>query len=792
MKFDDPEVVESLCYQMRQADYPRSRNRALINNLMNGLPPYTEQEEEENDINFNVNFLAGPRLAHDARTQFYQGILNPNNYFKLTLDSGPVHKRQEWSTIVTEEMNKVMKDSMIYTEVQRSKIAMNVLHGIAPCGWRDDKRWCPYAMEIADSLVPGNTLLTMENMPFFAIYRSLSAPELVKLTQARLLDPGWDREMLKASLKWVDEQASSLMNNQWPEIWAPEKTAERMKGDGGFYFGDQVPTINVFDFYFWNDNKKVSGWNRRMVLDAWSMPEEASLSPSSRPPSPVRKKGSLYENKSFRQRFLYNPKERKIADRQQIINWQFADLSAVAPFRYHSVRSLGFLMYSICHLENRLRCKINDALFEQLMIYFRVNGNDDLQRAMKTDLINKGFVDDSLKFIPPSERYQIRADIVQLGLQQNSEIINANASTMSQRQNYSQDRTEKTKFQVMAEMSATNQLVGAALAQSYMYQKPEYSEIDRRFRIKDSPDADVRRFQNRCLKRGVDEKYLYDKECWTQEVERTVGSGNKSLEMAITEQLMAWRPMFDPEPQRDILRGSVLTLTGDPARARQLVPENPVKVTDSVHDAQLAAGALLQGLPVSVKTGMNHIEYVNELMQALSVLIQQQMQIGHPPDQQRLMGMGNIAQHIQQHIQIIAQDPNEKQRVRQYSDQLSKLMNVLKGFGQQLAQQMEAAAQQQGNGQDAEAQAKIDNMNKLAEAKEQNTKNAHAQRTAQRQIQFENEERRKDVELEAELAREEQRTALELQADVAKKRVEIEASRAQAATKRVDSGGSGS
>jgi hypothetical protein len=98
MRFDDPEVVEGLCTQMRQADWPRSRNRALINNLMNGLPPYSAQEEEENDINFNINFLAGPRLAHDARTQFYQGILGPNNYFTSSCDAGPSHKRLEWGT----------------------------------------------------------------------------------------------------------------------------------------------------------------------------------------------------------------------------------------------------------------------------------------------------------------------------------------------------------------------------------------------------------------------------------------------------------------------------------------------------------------------------------------------------------------------------------------------------------------------------------------------------------------------------------------------------------------------
>lgn len=787
MKFDDPNVVESICYQMRQADYPRSRNRALINNLMNGLPPYTAQEEEENDINFNVNFLSGPRLGHDARTQFYQGILNPGNYFKSSCDAGPVHKRQEWGAIVTEEMNKIMKKSMLYTEVQRSKIAMNVLHGIAPASWRDDKHWCPYAMEIADSLVPSATLLTMENLPMFAIYRSLTAPEIIKLTQARLLDPAWDRPMLKAALQWVDSQAVYLTNNQWPEIWAPEKSAERLKGDSGLYYGDQVPTINVYDFYFWNDSKKVSGWNRRMVLDAWSMPDESMISSrmDSKPVQPVRRKGDLYDK--YKGRFLYNPGNRKIGDRQQIINWQFADLSAVAPFRYHSVRSLGFLMYNICHLENRLLCKVNAAVFEQMMMYFRIKGQDDLQRSLKVDLVDRGFVDDSVTFIPPNERWQVRADLIQLGLSQNQQIITNNASSMTQRQDYSQNRTEKTKFQVMAEMNAVNQLVSAGLAQAYMYQMPEYDEIARRFRIKDSPDPDVRRFQNNCLKRGVDESVLYHGECWTQEADRTIGAGNKTLEMAITEQLMAWRPMFDPDPQRQILRDAVLSVTSDPARARSLVPESPVKVTDSVHDAQLAAGTLLQGLPVSVKSGMNHIEYVNELMNALMSLIQQHQQMGMIPDQQRLMGMFNIGKHIEQHIQLIAQDPQEKARVKQYGDQLGKLMNVLKGFAQQLQEQQKAQGQQNGDAEAQKEQIKLQAMQQQAALKQQNTQTAHSQRTAQRQIAFEKEQQRKDTELQAELAREERRNAVELKSKLMQASAKVETDRITAASKRVDS-----
>lgn len=782
MKFDNPQVVESICYQMRMADYTRGKNRALINNLFNGFPPYTDDEAEENNIQVNVNFLEGTRLSHDARTQFYQSILKPSAFFNSSTDWGPVHKRKSAGTIVTKERAKIMKRSMPYIESQRSKIAMNVLHGVAPCGWRDEELWRPYAMEINDIYVPGNTLLTMENLPFFAIYRSMTAPELQKLVSAGRIDPAWNVPMLKEAIKWVDKESQTLMYNNWPEVWSPEKTAERMKGDGGFYYGDQVPTINVFDFYFWNDSGNEAGWNRRMILDAWSMPEETRAGDV----SSTRRTGEIF--KEYKGAFLYNPGKRKIAkDRSEIVNWQFADLSAVAPFRYHSVRSLGFLLYAVCHLQNRLRCRVNESVFEQLMMYFRINTDQDMQRSLKVDLVNRGFIDDSVKFIPPNERYQINAQLAQMGLNQNQQLIMANSSSYTQG-NQPSDGRERTKYEVMAEVNSLQTLVSAALQQSYMYQGFEYREIARRFAIKGSKDPEVRQFQANCLRQGVSEKLLYNTECWDHDPQRVFGSGNKTMEMAIAEQLMSARTLYDPESQRQILHDFTLAVTDDAATADNYVPNNAVQITDSVHDAQLAAGTLLQGLPVAIKTGMNHIEYVETLMATLMSLVQTAAQSGIPtPD--RLGGMFNMLNHISQHIQIIAQDENEGQRVKQYGDQLGKLGNMLKGFAQQLAQQQQAAGGQ--DGQNAELAAKIQAIQLQAQVKAENTKTAHAQRTSQRQISFELEQQRKNQELQANLAREQVRAGQEMRLTDIETANEIALERAKGNTKpkKVDSGG---
>lgn len=749
MNFKEASQVESVCYDMRLADFTRGKNRARINQLFNGQPPFAS--DEENPI--NVNFLGGTVIAHDARAQFNAAFLKPGKYFNATVDTGPTHKRSIWSAIVTKEMNRIMGRSMVYFETFRSKFAMDVLHGIGPAAWRNRDCPLPNAIGVEDIGIPARTLLTMENLPFFYIYRSYTMPELIKLTSNRpaAIKAGWNMNLVDACRRWADDEMMALMGTNMPEVWSPEKVAERMKGDGVVYASDQVPTIDCFDFYFWNDSDKTEGWNRRVILDAWSTPQAGS-------------KGATMERNQkvdfARGKFLFNPGRRKYADKlSELVSFQFADLSSVAPFQYHSVRSIGFLLYAVCHLQNRMRCRFNAAVFEALMNYYRVKSMDDVDRALKLDMINQGFIDETVHFLTREERWNVDFNLVELGMVENQKIIDRNSSSWTAQQGQNQPGDRKTKFQVMAEMNQSTALVAAALNQAYHYQEPEYREIFRRFCRKGSLDSDVLRFRANCLRQGVPEKILYP-DCWDIEPTRVMGAGNKTLEMAISEQLMQMRQLYDPEPQREILRDVTLAITDDPARALRLVPEQPLKVSDSVHDAQLCMGTLMQGLPVAVKTGQNHQEYVTVMLAELAALIQQAGEVTTPD---KIKGFQMVAQAIEQHLQILAQDDNEKQFVAQAQKQLAKLMNLVKAMVQRLQEMAKKAQAQNGNGADPQTRGKLQAMQMTAAAKAKLAEQSHTQKTAQRQVSFEMEERRKEEEFKAQLARENLKTVHEVQ-----------------------------
>jgi len=765
MKFENAEDVQQICWEMRCADWPRDRNRANINNLFNGAPPFTQEEVQTNNINVNVNFLEPTRLAHDARMQAQQGILKPGNYFMAHTDAGPTSKRDKWKQHMTQTVNRAMKRSLPYYENLRAKIGMNVLHGIGPSCWEDGDVWLPDPLAVEDLLIPATTLVTFKNLPFFCILRSFTAIELIKIVRSTKRDPAWNKELIEQCLAWIDRESMALLGSNWPEIWSPSKVQERIKGDGGLYLGDQVPTIDVFDFYYWSDEDDTEGWRRRITLDDWSTPASAGAFGAGNMPT-------FTHNSSMdfgRNQWLYNPGSRVFASRrEEIFTCTFSDLSAVSPFRYHSIRSLGFLLYAVCHLQNRMRCAFSRSVFEALLIYFKVGNMDEAERALKLELADRGFIDEGLKFVPAAERYQVNSGLVELGLAENAKLINQNASSFSTSTQFSADRERKTKFQVQAELQQAQTLISAALSQFFTYQTVEYREVLRRFLNPRSRNGEVLRVRADLL-REIPEKYLlYD--AWEVESERTLGAGNKTLEMVQAEQLMQYRPLYDPESQRKILRDVTLAITDDPGRAQEYVPEQP-HISDSIHDTQLAFGALMQGSKVDVRPGLNNVEVVATMLQLMDNKIKQLGPMGTPQD---IAGLVNCAKYVQGFIQLLMQDKAMKSTASAFSQVLSKLMNLVRAMAQRLQEMQKKAAQAQGQNGDGAAAAKIQTIMATAKAKERERRDTHAQKSAQKQIEFEQQMRHDQARADMDLRLKAAERGLDIRSKAAASQLDLE------------------
>jgi len=113
----------------------------------------------------------------------------------------------------------------------------------------------------------------------------------------------------------------------------------------------------------------------------------------------------------------------------------------------------------------------------------------------------------------------------------------------------------------------------------------------------------------------------------------------------------------------------------------------------------------------------------------------------------QVVGLQLAEQFTAKHIQLLAQDPNEKQNVKKFGDMLGKLMNLVKAFAQR---QAEAAKKQQAQGgQDGEVAKdliKAQSKSRISEA-------TAAQKLKQKDVSFAKGEQRKDIQTRAAIKR---------------------------------------
>jgi hypothetical protein len=741
--WNDSRRIDQAAYDLVLGDFVRSLQRALINSLANGQPPYTPEEVEANQIKINCNDLTLTRTLQSARLQYTNAFLGQGRYFSAQTDMGPKHKRSLFSAIVAKEANLPYKESIDYYETMQAKFGSLCLHGIAPAVYQSQDCVMPDAIGIEDALIPGRTILGFKNMPFFMLRRTFTANELKEYTRKAKRDPGWNMPLVRRCEEWLDSEMVQMAGDNWTDLWSPEKWEERAKEDVGLCAGDEAPAIRCFDVYGYvgGDSEEESGWVRRIILDSWSTPAINGGSVSMERNKKMADKKGNDLTPSKKGDFLFTSGDRKVATNwNQIVTFQFADLSAVTPRRYHSVRGLGWMLYASCHLKNRQWCKQNEAMFEALLQYFKVKSMDDVQRAMKLELANMGIIDETITPVPAAERWQPDVGLIEYVSQVNQQVIDANAKSSTGQPGQSQGKERESNFQRMADIQQINALVSAGLNEAYQYQVFEYRENFRRLLKPNSKDPLARTFRANCMRQGVPEKLLVP-EAWDIQSERMMGGGNQTLEMMIATQLMGYRPMLDPEPQRIVLRDTIMALTKNPAKALELVPETPGKTTPATVMASNAATALLNGVDAPVETGVAHEEYVGEMLTILAQRIQKGNQAGGMVDTKELAGLQAIIKNTGDHIKIMAQDKSQKEKVKKMADMLKNLANMVKAFGQRLQQAMkkkQADAAKNGNGKPSPLeQAKIATEAAKAKNKMSLAQQSHSQKTAQRQVSFE-------------------------------------------------------
>ncbi len=759
MNFEKPESVLQVIRIGEDIETNRAYNRTKVLDAANGKPPLTAEQAKADGVSVNVNFLELLVLLWHARSQLESAFLRNQYFFTVKIPSAPVDYRSDWESKITAEINRVLTKSREYFELHRSRWASVVTHGVGPMGWFHPEKWLPRFIALGDIRIPTDTTTDFKNLTWYAVRIPYTPLELVQEAFSKKANNHWNKKEVLNILKMYQDTNSTEAMNNYDWNLAPEKLAELIKQNGALYGSDAVPVIPLYHFYHQQEDEDGNvGWHMKVV-----------------PTNVVKGKND--------QVFLWKSKKQVAPEWNQLVHCQFGDLSTDAPFKYHSVRGLGFLLLEPCFFSNITRCKFVQYVHEAMEAWLRVSDNPDKARQQVQEFGNLKVLQSGVSVVPNTERHMIDTRNVDSVMAQMKQLMGEASASFTQAIDNGTAK-EQTAFEVRVKMEQVNAMMSGILLTAFKFESYAYEEICRRFCIKGSSDKDVEKFRKRMLKAGVDEKFL-DIDLWDVDPVTPLGSGNPTIALSMAQQLMEIRPLLTDAGQAQVLHDYILTVTKDPSKANMLAPlDGKMTTTDATRESAGLFSTLMLGLPV--KLWDSHLmDQIDILMPLLAGMVDQFTKRNNMATSEEGMGLMNASAYIEQAIQKLGQDPKQQQRVKQYTDTMGKLSNEIKALIQRGS---EAAKAQQQSADQAELQIKIQEaklkmqtMQQTTAAKLESDKVKVQQDIMLKEAAFKADQQRENERSGADMQRQTATTAAEIQRQDEKTAADIQNSRAKAA-----------
>lgn len=727
MNFSSAQKVLGTLRAGDDVEWVRQENRVKITQSANCVPPLDEKLCKKLGIKINVNWGEMMTLLAEATRQYLSAFLGNQHYFKVSLPLAPAEHQSEWGDFITEQINKPMRDSIQWFHVHLNRWKSVPAHGMGPMEWCDPYKWCPQFVGLDDFRVPTDTTIGFDDLEWYGTRERFTPFGLCEEVFGRQINNHWNKEEVARLLKNIKNVNWDYPQNNYNWETDAEKLAELVRQNGGYYASDALPRIPLWRFYFKDvDDDGNPGWFLRIVPDT---------SPSTA--------GAAND------KFLWESDCPVAKDWTELIHCQFGDLATSTPLMVHSMRSLGFALLEPCFYTNLTRNRALQHLHDNMNVWLRITDPVEKARPQLQEFGNYGVVRSGVNIIPQDQRHQIDGNLLEQTMAQLKQLQGQVSATYTQ-QIDTGTKKEQTAFETRAKLEQVNAMMSGLLLQGFKYESTAHREICRRFCLSGSTDKDVQMFQNRCRQAGIPKRWL-NVSYWDIEPVTPLGMGNPTMAVAEAKELIEIRPMLDPTAQQEALHDALTVQFGARRAARWAPLGKNRAVTKGQEYVQAVFGTLMQGIPLPPPEGISVIEQMDGMLPLFAgkiALIEKRDNVATPDE---ASGLQAVAQYMGQLLQRLSQNPQEKQRVKQYGDVIGKLMNQVKGLVQR---GQEKSQQQNGNGQlDPKDQAKIHGMMATAAAKLHAAQQKDQLKQRQNAEKFVREQRRQDAAAYAEIQR---------------------------------------
>jgi hypothetical protein len=632
-----------------QADRENAYNRARVQEMIDGFPPYDQSELDNlgQSQRTNLNLLEGAAII-EAALQPYNDLTSSVDYVaQVETAKGDSQTRSEWNQIISEEFDRTLRNWHRFEFNNQALSREFVVHGLGVVYFEDDFDWRWKVCGLSDFILPRNTPANEEDIDYAIARRRYTTTQLYQFIKDEEFakQNGWNIEETKKAIYWATSSRNSA-----PTSWEWEELERELK-QNDVYFG-RVRAKEIWVLHFWV--REFDGTISHFLT---------------------------LEN-GLNQDFLY----RNIGRFKSIRNCVHIFTYGIGNGYYHSVRGLGYKIFPQIQVSNQLRCAVIDATF------FSAGAVIQPEDSVAVDELSFSYMG-PFTLVPPNikfvdyKRENISQNILPI-VQDLSAQIQNNTGTYQARfpeQQGVQGRERKTKLEIQAQLSKESTLSTSAMNLFYIPWDRVLAEAFRRLTNPalsqlDPGGPEAFEFRQRCLKRKVPEDAL--KHIKRVRAVRAVGYGSASARLLALDQVGQLAPQFDEIGRRNAIRDRVAAYVGY-AQADRYVPSimsgfagrQPI----DKKFAELENALLMQGQPVPVNPDDIPVTHIVVHLMAIHAVIAGIKQ-GQIPAMRGSPMLHSLLNHIVAHVQQLTRDPTRFQQVRF----INRGLNLVEGFLTQL------------------------------------------------------------------------------------------------------------
>lgn len=649
-RIKDANAAREIYNRLRKADEESARNRANIDEMFAGAPPYDEQEliATGQGARTNVNFNEAEALLEAALSGYVDLLSSVEILVNFKTRFGSLNERIEWEQTISEELTRMLRGWGNYTPHWLRLATHFVAHGVGIAYFENDYDWRWQIAGLDDFLFPRRTLASESEIEVACCARTMQAQQLYHFIadEERAAKLGWNIEVTKTAIM---NAMSNSQNSTWTD-W--EKAVKELKCNDlhvGIATASEIKVVHVWNVEFDRDGKRGAVTHSIILQDAPA---------------------------SGKDEFLYR-RVGKFASMHRAFTTFTYGVGMTG--QYHSIRGLGSKIFTEIQLSNRMRCQMADSAFLSSSVLLQPTNEEALQGLQLTYFGPYTILSPGVNII--------EKQIPNLGtsampvLQDMARLIN-NRTAGYQASAAELDRTEKTKYQVKSEQADRARLSTSALALFYDPLDRFFREVVRRVCRKgylpiEPGGQEVAEFRRRCHERGVPLEAIYEVDIARVTAVRAIGAGSEQMRQVTFDEFAQLAPAFDEFGRQMLLRDRVAARIGYQNADRYI--QRPTADARPMVDekfADLENDALLAGNPKPVWPNDNHTIHARVHIAALSQLVQAVEQ-GQADIVASVPGMVTALEHTTAHVEEMGADPTVQEEAAANRKILSQLTEVV-------------------------------------------------------------------------------------------------------------------